>query len=638
MAKRSLAFTVATGGLLLTGTGYAPADTAVGPAVSPGQAQAQGNDASQASPSSVSTPINVREAQAPARASKARTPQRPHSDGGASATSTVKRSGGVLSGNTIQIPIDLGLNLCGNQAAVAGVANHDGGSTCSSSSGATADASTDRSGGVVSGNTIQAPVNVPLNVCGNQAVIAGVLNTVTGSKCTTGGGHGQGDRHPGGSGGANATAQTHHSGGVLSGNIVQAPINAPVNACGNQAVVGGVGNFTGGSRCSNGGHGSGSPSGANAVGAVSGSGGVLSGNILQAPVDAPVNLCGNGVEAVAAQNAVGGSKCSTNGGKGRGGAHATAATVNSGGLLSGNVAQAPVNAPVNVCGNQVNAVAVGDRDHHTVCSTKGGGATATSATVGSGGVASGNSIQTPINVPVTVCGNQVDAVAAGNRTGETVCAGGASHATSTSVAIHSGGVASGNSVNVPIDVPVNVCGNQVTAVGVGDDTGPAECSQEMTPPREEHGHHPHPRPYPHPHPHPYPHHHRHHHHPGMPSPSPSTSSSMTPSPSPSCSNTTSGSPSPSPSTSTSSSTTSSPSPSTSESTPPKTWSPSPGMSFPPHRRPTTPPPGTETPGPQTGGSLAHTGTDAAMLLGVAGAAVLGGLGLRTASRRRTSKH
>src|SRR5438445_751087 len=156
MAKRSLAFTVATGGLLLTGTGYAPADTAVGPATTPGQAQAQASGgANQASPSSVSNPVNVREMQAPAS---------------------------------------------------------------------------------------------PRSGC---------------------------------------------SGGILSGNIVQAPVNVPLNACGNQAVVGGLGNFAGGSRCSAGGHGSGSSSGATAVGAVSGSRGILSGNVLQAPINVPVNLCGN---------------------------------------------------------------------------------------------------------------------------------------------------------------------------------------------------------------------------------------------------------------------------------------------------------------------------------------------------------
>ena len=56
-AKRSLAFTVATGGLLLTGTAYTPALAATGLSAPQGQAQAQGvqNDAS----ASASSPVNT---------------------------------------------------------------------------------------------------------------------------------------------------------------------------------------------------------------------------------------------------------------------------------------------------------------------------------------------------------------------------------------------------------------------------------------------------------------------------------------------------------------------------------------------------------------------------------------------------
>ena len=148
MAKRSLAFTVATGGLLLTGTGYVPADAAVAFGTSSGPAQAQGSAAAnQASPTTVSTPISVsvrgpeRAAPAPAAVAPKKdvrvlTPAQPRTVGsgaGAAATSTVKNSGGILSGNTVQIPIYLGLNLCTNQADGAAVDNSVAGSTCGGS-------------------------------------------------------------------------------------------------------------------------------------------------------------------------------------------------------------------------------------------------------------------------------------------------------------------------------------------------------------------------------------------------------------------------------------------------------------------------------------------------------------------------
>ncbi|MEU5426313.1 chaplin [Streptomyces olivoreticuli] len=37
--------------------------------------------------------------------------------------------------------------------------------------------------GVVSGNVIQAPIEVPLNVCGNSINVVGLLNPTFGNKC-----------------------------------------------------------------------------------------------------------------------------------------------------------------------------------------------------------------------------------------------------------------------------------------------------------------------------------------------------------------------------------------------------------------------------------------------------------------------
>ncbi|MFH8563492.1 chaplin [Streptomyces sp. NPDC017988] len=38
--------------------------------------------------------------------------------------------------------------------------------------------------GVVSGNVIQAPVHVPVNVCGNTVNVIGLLNPTFGNTCT----------------------------------------------------------------------------------------------------------------------------------------------------------------------------------------------------------------------------------------------------------------------------------------------------------------------------------------------------------------------------------------------------------------------------------------------------------------------
>ncbi|EYT81155.1 chaplin [Streptomyces andamanensis] len=47
--------------------------------------------------------------------------------------------------------------------------------------------------GVVSGNTIQVPVNIPVNLCGNTIDVIGVLNPAFGNTCANIGHLAQGD-------------------------------------------------------------------------------------------------------------------------------------------------------------------------------------------------------------------------------------------------------------------------------------------------------------------------------------------------------------------------------------------------------------------------------------------------------------
>ncbi|MFG3199355.1 chaplin family protein [Streptomyces sp. NPDC048208] len=124
-------------------------------------------------------------------------------------------------------------------AAAGGYAHADSGAAGSAT----------RSPGVLSGNTVQVPVHVPVNACGNTVDVVGLLNPAAGNAC------GNGAR--GGPGGAHAGGRTSDSPGVGSGNTVQVPIDVPVNLCGNSVDVIGVGNPALGNRCGNGGPGRG---------------------------------------------------------------------------------------------------------------------------------------------------------------------------------------------------------------------------------------------------------------------------------------------------------------------------------------------------------------------------------------------
>ncbi|MFE0257045.1 chaplin [Streptomyces sp. NPDC059010] len=103
--------------------------------------------------------------------------------------------------------------------------------------------------GLLSGNTVQLPVHVPVNVCGNTVNVVGLLNPAMGNKCTNQDGHG---KKGSARGGAVAEGSGKDSPGVGSGNTVQLPVHLPVNVSGNSVNVVGVGNAATGNESVNG--------------------------------------------------------------------------------------------------------------------------------------------------------------------------------------------------------------------------------------------------------------------------------------------------------------------------------------------------------------------------------------------------
>ncbi|MFB9371332.1 chaplin family protein [Kitasatospora sp. NPDC001664] len=123
--------------------------------------------------------------------------------------------------------------------------------------GADAQGVTTNSPGVGSGNSLQAPVDIPVNACGNTVSVVGLLNPAMGNDCANASGgsrHGGGPHHDGPStksGGAQAGSTTANSPGVASGNSIHAPVSIPVNACGNSVDVVGIANPAFGNDCAN---------------------------------------------------------------------------------------------------------------------------------------------------------------------------------------------------------------------------------------------------------------------------------------------------------------------------------------------------------------------------------------------------
>ncbi|MFE6051069.1 chaplin [Kitasatospora sp. NPDC056446] len=131
------------------------------------------------------------------------------------------------------------------------------------------------SAGVASGNSVQVPIEVPINACGNTVDVIGALNPSFGNHCANAGG----GRHA-----APASGQSGHGGH------------------GGQAGGGTAGSGAGGSRGT-------TAAGSSASGTAANSPGVVSGNSIQAPVDVPVNACGNSVDVVGVANPAFGNDC-----------------------------------------------------------------------------------------------------------------------------------------------------------------------------------------------------------------------------------------------------------------------------------------------------------------------------------------
>ncbi|HET7735787.1 MAG TPA: chaplin family protein, partial [Nocardioidaceae bacterium] len=275
--------------------------------------------------------------------------------------------------------------------------------------------------------------------------------------------------------------ETSGESGTGSGNQVEADVEAPVDATDNQVTVIGDGNQSqgGGSEPENGVE----PDAD--VDHTSGEDGTLSGNQVDAEVEAPVELTGNQVTVIGDEND---SEGSTAGSCEDGGASSGDTTNGDDGLLSGNQVDVEADAPVDASGNQVTVVGDENTSGGTSdggCGTAGGsdgsdsdGASAPEGgdtTSGEDGVGSSNQLTLDPDAPVDASGNQVTVIGDDNQSGGSTGGVGSTDGAAGGGDTTSGedGVGSGNQLTLDPDLPVDVSGNQVTVIGDGNQSGGA---------------------------------------------------------------------------------------------------------------------------------------------------------------------
>ncbi|QIQ05581.1 chaplin [Streptomyces liangshanensis] len=146
-----------------------------------------------------------------------------------------------------------------------------------------------------------------------------------------------------------------------------------------------------------------------ARGAATGSPGVLSGNNVQVPVHIPVNACGNTVNVIGVLNPAFGNKCANvpdHGGKGGNAGHGT----------GGSHGTPPRGGSHDDGYGGDGPDSTPPRNGSHGGGQGGGGSQAGGGTGGSPGIGSGNSVEVPIDIPVNVCGLGVTAVGLGSPT------------------------------------------------------------------------------------------------------------------------------------------------------------------------------------------------------------------------------
>ena len=146
---------------------------------------------------------------------------------------------GVGTGSVIGGAAEAPILLCGTDGSVVGFHNDIPGASCDAAHTVQVDGNTSSSGGVVAGNVIQAGAAVPGELCGNNVFVGGIKERIDGSTCTIG------EDGPI----ATATGSAVHSGGVVSGNVINLAAAVPLELCGNNVGVVAVKDHIHGTTC-----------------------------------------------------------------------------------------------------------------------------------------------------------------------------------------------------------------------------------------------------------------------------------------------------------------------------------------------------------------------------------------------------
>ncbi|MGW4208101.1 beta strand repeat-containing protein [Lentzea sp. NPDC004789] len=333
---------------------------------------------------------------------------------------------GLFRNNTVQAHVDVPIDICGNAIAVLG--NSEAAGDCTQETHRDGTIVTDGAGQALAGNVVAVNHVLPIQITGNAIAAGGnaATNTTAEQVSTTGG-----------------DITTNGDKGAVSGNVVAEQGATPIQITGNG--VGGIGIADAKSTAD---------TVATSDGDVvtSGKNSSISGNAVPIPLAPLVEVNGN---------AVAGAANSTTKSTQTGTANAGGITHTNGdpATLAGNIVEPALSGPITVDDNSVagggNSTAVSDTTNESIS----GGQNNTN---GSGSTGSGNIADAPISLPTAVGGNGVAAIGnalTDHKNDATSIAGGPGYT------LGDKSVLSGNIVDAPPATAVDVCGNGAAGAG-----------------------------------------------------------------------------------------------------------------------------------------------------------------------------
>jgi hypothetical protein len=249
--------------------------------------------------------------------------------------------------------------------------------------------------GILNGTQLVAPVSVPVSVVGNAIGVAGEANAAGAASNWLEAGRG-------------VKQDSSDNNGIANGTQAYLPIWAPINVVGNAVGVLGEGNAQGvvanGRTESGHKHKGNKGNKGNMGGGVSqnswDNNGILNGTQIYSPVNIPINVCGNALSLLGEANA--GAVCANS--TGRRTESVKQDTSDNNGIANGTQVYAPITAPLNIAGNSIGILGEGNAAA-AVHNESGQEDWFSQDSSDNNGIGNGTQIAAPINLPINVCGN-----------------------------------------------------------------------------------------------------------------------------------------------------------------------------------------------------------------------------------------